>query len=159
MFSYEGGIAIAFFLWLFSVINLLITINSRFERNLNKIGQRTSWGTLAPTELTLEDMRRSRLSKTLRFLLIYGIALISIFLSWLYVALVIAQIAYRKSKDAGAPVAIKEFRWKMKNTDMSFDQIVKEIMKISDQDPANFESFRNDLRSDLKAKGVFNYQS
>jgi hypothetical protein len=156
LFSYEDGIAVAFLFWIFSVVALFTTLNSKFERNLNKIGQRTSWMTQSPTELTSDDIKRTALSKLLRFTLIYGIGLISILLSWLYVAMFVAQIVYRKSKDSGAPVAIREFRWKLKNTDMSFDQLTKELMKISDLDPENFETFRDQLRSELEAKGVFN---
>lgn len=152
MFTYEGGVAVAFLFWLFSVINLLITINSKFERNLNQMGLRTSWLTQTPKELTSEDMKRSAISKIFRFFIINGIGLATVLMSWLYVALVVIKIVYIKSKDSGAPAIIKEYRWRMKNLEMSFDQIVKELMKISDQDPANFEEFREELRSELSKR-------
>lgn len=43
MFDYETGLLFAFLLWLYNVITSIVMINSRFERNMNKIGQRLSW--------------------------------------------------------------------------------------------------------------------
>lgn len=154
MFSYEFGLLIAFLLWLWTVVNALVLINSRLERNLNRIGQRLSWLTLTPTAMSAEDLNCSQLRKAAKFLLIFGTGLPFVFASWLYVALVAGTVMYRKSKDAGAPQAVREFRWKLKNTDMSFDQLVKELMKVAEQDPADFDKFKADMLYELEASGI-----
>jgi len=41
----------------------------------------------------------------------------------------------------------------MKNMDMPFDQIVQEMMKVSDENPANFEKVRNDLAQEMMDRG------
>lgn len=153
MFSYESGLGIAFILWLASIVITLVWINSRFEQNLNKIGQRLSWLTLNPKAMDAEEMKRSTLRKIFKFLFIVGIGLPGLLLSWLYVAWFVGSVVYKRTKDAGAPQAVREFRWKMKNTDMSFDQIVREMMKLSDEDPTTFEKVRSDLVQEMTDRG------
>lgn len=154
MFSYENGLAIAFFLWLIGTIHMLVSINSKLQRNLNKIGQRLSWITLSPKPMEAEDLSRSTFSKTVKFIFIAGIGLVSVLLSWLYVAMFFGTFIYKRIKDAGAPQAVREFRWKLRNADLSFDQLAKELMKVLEHDPANFEKFREDLVQDLKNQGL-----
>jgi hypothetical protein len=154
MFSYENGLVIAFFLWLIGTIHILVSINSKLQRNLNKIGQRLSWITLSPKPMEAEDLSRSAFSKTVKFIFISGIGLISALLSWLYVAMFLGAFIYKRMKDAGAPQAVREFRWKLRNADLSFDQLAKELMKVLEHDPANFEKFREDLVQDLKNQGL-----
>ena len=124
------------------------------NRNLHKIGQRLSWLTMTPKPMSAEELNYTTFRKVLKFLLLYGTGLPFVLTSWLYVAYVIALIIYRKSKDSGAPQAVREFRWKLRNTDMNFDQIVKELMKVSDQDPANFDKVRADLTLELYDQGI-----
>lgn len=156
MFSYEGGIAVGFLLWLLSAILLLVSINSRFERNLNKVGQRLSWLTQTPKEMSADDKNQATFSKIIKFLFIVGIGLSFVLFSWLHVAMIIGTFIYQRARDSGAPQAVREFRWKLKNIDMSFDQIVKELMKISDQDASTFETVRDELHKELKDRGVLN---
>jgi hypothetical protein len=153
LFSYEGGLGIAFILWLAGIVIMLVSINSRFERNLNKIGQRLSWLTLTLKPMDAEEMKRSTFRKIFKFLFIVGIGLPGVLLSWLYVAWFVGTIVDKRTKDAGAPQAVREFRWKMKNMDMSFDQIVREMMKVSEEDPATFEKVRNDLVQEMTDRG------
>jgi hypothetical protein len=153
MFSYESGLGIAFMLWSASIVITLVWINSRFEKNLNKIGQRLSWLTLNPKAMDAEEMKRSTFRKLFKFLFIVGIGLPAILLSWLYVAWFVGTVVYKHTKDAGAPQAVRELRWKMKNTDMSFDQIVCEMMKVSEEDPATFEKVRYDLVQEMTDRG------
>lgn len=153
MFSYESGLGIAFILWLASIVITLVWINSRFEQNLNKIGQRLSWLTLNPKAMDAEEMKRSTFRKIFKFLFIVGIGLPGLLLSWLYVAWFVGSVVYKRTKDAGAPQAVREFRWKMKNADMSFDQIVREMMKVSDEDPTSFEKVRSDLVQEMTDRG------
>ena len=155
---YESGLAVAFILWFIGNINLLISINSRFEKNLNKIGQRLSWLTLMPVPMKMADVKMTNVLKIFTFSLIALIGFFLILLSWMFVALYVGSFVYKKMKDIGAPKTVKEFRWKLRNTDMTFDQIVKEVMKVTDQDPVCFESFRNDLINDLESKGLLAVQ-
>lgn len=68
-----------------------------------------------------------------------------IFLSWLYVLFVIGSYCYVFFKDVGAPQSVKEFRWKIRNIDMTFDQMIKELMKLDEQDPNDFEIVKKEM--------------
>ena len=81
MFDYETGIFFAFLLWLYNAVMIVISVNSRLERNLNRMGQRLSWFTLTPKPLERDDLSRSTTSKVLRYLLVVGIGLPFILLS------------------------------------------------------------------------------
>lgn len=153
LFSYENGIGIAFILWLAGIVMTLVSINSTMERNLNRIGQRLSWLTLSPKAMDAEEVRHSTLRKIFKFLLIAAIGLLGVLLSWLYVAWFVGAIVYKRTKDAGAPQAVREFRWKMKNVDMSFDQIVREMVKVSGEDSGAFEKMRSDLAQEMTDRG------
>ena len=119
MFTYEVGVAIAFLLWAYNAVMLIVSVNSLLERNLNKIGQRLSWLTLMPKEMEPEDLKRSTLAKVLKYLFIVGIGLPFVLTSWLYILLAVAGMLYRWSKDSGAPQAVREMRWKLRNLDLT----------------------------------------
>lgn len=106
MFDYETGIFFAFLLWLYNAVMIVVSVNSRLERNLNRMGQRLSWFTLMPKPLEPDDLSRSPTSKVLRYLLVVGIGLPFILLSWFNVALAVGTILYRRAKDSGAPQAV-----------------------------------------------------
>lgn len=152
--SYETGIGIAFLLWLYGTVTSLLAINSQLERNLNKIGQRLSWLTLKPKPLTASDQSRGTLQSVFRFLILSLIGLASVLLSWLYVAWFLGAMVYMKSKDAGAPQAIKEYRWKLRNMDLSLDQLVREGMKVTGQDESAFEQVKADLLRAMRDEGL-----
>ncbi len=154
MFSYETGVGLAFLLWLYNAVMIIVSINSQFERNLNRIGQRLSWFTLLPKPMEPEDQTRSTGSKVLRYLLIVGVGLPFVLLSWLNVLLAAATIIYRWAKDSGAPQVVRELRWRMRNVDMTFDQIVKELMKASDVYSSKYEEFKGNLVRELEERGV-----
>lgn len=151
--SYENGLAIAFMLWLASMIITLVLINSRLEGNLNKIGQRLSWLTLTPKAMDAEELNRSAFKKIFKFLFIAGSGLPFVLLSWLYVALFVGTFVFRRLKDAGAPQAIREFRWKLRNKDMAFDELVREMMKASDEPADDFERVRGDMVREMEDRG------
>jgi ABC-type multidrug transport system fused ATPase/permease subunit len=154
MFSYEVGLVFAFLLWLFGAINLLISINSTMERNLNRIGQRLSWLTLRPKPMEESDTRASLSGKIMKFLFINAFGLMFVLFSWGYVALFVGQFIYNHSKDAGAPQAVRELRWRMKNTEMTLDQIIKELMKIQGEDPSSFETFKDNYIRAMQENGI-----
>lgn len=154
MFDYETGLFIAFLLWLYNSVMIVVSVNSRLERNLNRMGQRLSWLTLTPKSMDPNDLSRTTLSKVLRYLFIVGIGLPFVLLSWLYVALAVGSILYRRAKDSGAPQVVREFRWKMRNADLTFDQLVKELMKVAEEDSSKFEEFRTNIVNELQERGL-----
>ena len=155
MFSYEGGLVLSLFLWLLNSAEMIVHINSQLERNLNKIGQRISWATLTPKAMSAEDEARSTLAKIGKYLLIVGFNFPFVFLSWLFVAYFVGFWFYRRSKDSGVPQVVKEFRWKLKNYDLSFDEVVKESMKVVGEPPEKFDTFRESFVLELREKGLF----
>ena len=154
MFSYETGVLVAFLLWAYNSVMLIVNINSLLERNLNRIGQRLSWLTLMPKQMEPEDQTRSTLSKILKYLFIVGFGLPFVLLSWLYVLVAVAAILYRRAKDSGAPQAVREVRWKLRNVDLTFDQSIKELMKASEEEPAKFEEFKAKIIHELEDRGL-----
>lgn len=145
--TYENGVGVALLLWLFNAIMIVVNVNSRMNRNLNKVSQRLSWLSFAAKSMNRDDLSRPWWKSLLKYLLIVGFNLVFTLTSWLYVAGVVAMFVYSKSKDSGAPEAIRAYRWKLKNVDMSFDDMVREVMKLSDKPTVEFEQFREDMRT------------
>lgn len=154
MFDYESGIAIAFLFWLFYAGSVLTSINSQLERNLNKIGQRLSWISLTPKLMTSDDFNHSFKFKIMKYLLVIGIAFPFIFLSWIYIIITIILIFYKLVKDFGVPQSIREYRWKLKNIDLTFEQSMKELMKLSEIDPSKYEEFKSEFLTNLQERGL-----
>lgn len=154
MFDYESGILVALLFWIFYAGSILVSINSQVERNLNKIGQRLSWISLTPKLMTIDDMNHSVAFKIMKYLLVIGIAFPFIFLSWVYVIVTIVLIIYKFFKDFGAPQSIREFRWKLKNSNLTFEQLMKELMKVSEVDESKYEEFTNEVISNLQERGL-----
>lgn len=145
--TYENGVAVALLLWLFNAVMIVVNVNSRMNRSLNKVGLRLSWLTFAPKAMTRNDLNRPWWRSLLKYLLIVGFNLICVFGSWLYVAGAVVMYIYSKSKDSGAPDAVRAYRWKLKNIDLSFDDLVREAMKLDDKPPGEFDQVRNDMRA------------
>ena len=152
--NYETGLGIAALFWIYSLITLLIAVNSCQERNLRKVGQRLSWLTRRPKPMDAEDLTRPMWKKVGKFLLLAAISLPFVLLSWLQVLVIVGTILYEKSKDSGAPAAVREFRWKMRNIDMSFDDIVRESLKVTGTPAEQFEEQRAATIAELVAKGL-----
>lgn len=150
--TYENGVGVALLLWFFNAIMIVVSVNSQMNRNLKKVGQRLSWLTLTAKAMDRADLNRPWWKSLLKYLLIVGLNLVFTLASWLYVAGVVVMYVYGKSKDSGAPEAIRAYRWKLKNVDMSFDDMVREAMKLSDKPPEEFEQFREDLRGAIDAQ-------
>lgn len=126
---YESGLFFAFCLWMFHAVNLLVQINSTLNKNLHKVGKRLSWLTLKPESLDHSHLEQSAWWKAVKYVALQVVSLPLILLSWLYVGISVVMIIFGRMKDSGRPQAFKEFEWKMKNIDMSFDQILGEIAK------------------------------
>lgn len=141
----------------FSSVMLIVQINSRMERNLNKVGQRLSWTTLRAEPLSSDDLKKSLFRKIFKYILIVGFTFVCTFLSWLYVALVVGSFLYKTSKDYGALQAVKEFRWKLRNVDLTFDQMIQEMMKLDNAGHATFEQYKEALQRELILKGLMHH--
>jgi len=148
---YELGLLVALLIWLYSSVAILLRVNSQFERNLNKIGQRLSWTT--GKIVHLDSAKQTFWRKFCKYLLIVFTGLVFVLLSWGYVAMAVMSFMYIFSKDIGVPQSVKEFRWKLRNRNLSFDDIVKETMLAAGQPLHNFEDAKGAILSDLEERG------
>lgn len=145
---YETGLGVALLWWLWSSINLLVSINSRTQRNLRRVGMRLSMVSLESRQMSEADWNRSWIGSTFRFLLVTGVGLALTLLSWVYVFCAAATFVYRLQKRSGRPAAVREFEWKLRNLDLSFDQIAKEMYALHSTiglEQPEFEEFKADL--------------
>jgi hypothetical protein len=145
---YEIGLVVALLGWVWNLAWLAVMLNSTLERNLRRVGMCLSWATLRPKEMTAKDRQRSRLGACLKYLVIAIAGLPFILLSWGFVAWQVGIYLYRRQKDAGRPAAAREFDWKLRNIDMSFDQLAKELYALNSTlglEQAPFDHFRNGL--------------
>jgi len=149
MFSYENGLIAALLIWIAIIILNIAKSNSQMQKNLNKIGKRIGfWGVV-----DIDYSKQSFLYKSAKFILIHVILPIPfLFLSWLYVALVAAQYIYTLREDVGAPQLVKEFRWKLRNMDLSFDELIKETMIAKGQDLRDFDKVKAEYQEYLRIK-------
>lgn len=139
---YEMGIAAAFTLWLIDLIMTIVRKNSLLERNLRKLGKRTSMLGFGITDAKQE---RTRVwVATVKIILRILLTIPFVLFSWLYVAIIVLTYAYFFKKDFGAPMMVKEYRWKMKNMDMSFDEIIKGIVKMEGLNESEYERVRQE---------------
>lgn len=139
---YEMGVTIAFLLWLYGCVSTVIRRNSLLENNLNKIGKKTS---LLGSDIVDIRYPKDSMSKAiLKHVAVMVVSLILIVFSWLYVAVSLFTIFYSFKKDLGVPQAIKEYRWKLRNVDMSFDEIIKAIVKLEGLDDSEYPRVRQE---------------
>lgn len=143
--TYESGLAVAFFIWLTQAILLLIAINSTFSRNLRKIGQRISWTLNRPKRIEQPELPKTAIGKAAKFLFIQAVGLAFVLLSWVYVAFFAISFIYMRIKDAGKPQSIKELQWKMRNIEMSFEQITAEMAKAQCMSEEELMQLRHEL--------------
>jgi hypothetical protein len=149
---YEFGVGVAFCIWIGSLIWLFISLNSQLERNLNKVGSRQSWLSLQPKPMDNNHYHRTIPTKLGKLAVIFFLGFIGILFSWLYVAWYMGTIAYSYLKDAGAPQAIREFRWRMRNLDLSFDEIV-EGMVLAAGNKHSAEHLKQQIWEEMNERG------
>jgi len=154
LFDYWTGLGIAFLLWLFHAARLLALLNSQLNRNLNKIGRRISYMSQASVPMDWSEAHASWWSKAGKFMLVVGLGLPFVFASWLYVAYIVSIALWGIYTNASAPQAIREVRWKMKHMDLSFDQLVRESIKVTDEDPSNFEKHKQAVIESMRENGL-----
>ena len=152
--DYEAGVGIAFLLWLFYAGSCVVRANSLFARNLAKLGMRISYLDLKPKPMTTADVHRSPVGHFLRGSLVVLVALPFVLASWLYVLWFAGAFIFARSKDAGAPTAVREWRWRMKNVDMSFDDAVAELLKLNATPSEKIPEARAALIDELRGRGI-----
>ena len=126
---YEFGVLAAFVLWFYNSAMTVVNANSQLSRNLAKVGMRLSWGTALPVPV---DDSTGIGRRTLSGLLPIALGLIGTLLSWISVAYSVSMFLYRQSKASEMPRSVKELRWKLRNVDLTRDQILSEIDAIED---------------------------
>lgn len=152
--DYETGIFVAFLTWVYGLTMMVVNVNSQMNKNLQKIGLRISWLNYSVKQLTYEEQFRPLWRHVLKFLLIAAIGVPFIFLSWLQVAISVGLIIYKKSKDSGVPMAMKEYRWKMNNLGMSQDQVIEESMKAHGMPLENFAEHKAEVLADMRRRNL-----
>ncbi|MDM1720525.1 hypothetical protein [Acinetobacter towneri] len=151
MFSYENGLILALLMWIWGFISVIIRTNSQMSRNLKKIGKKISWFDLSLKDITYRDAKISPIKKIAFFALWFVILPFPfIFTSWVYVFASTFLFVYRVKKNFGMPQSYKEFQWKLKNIDMSFDEIIKEMMLATNQDMSKLEDVKEEIRLSMQ---------
>ncbi len=154
MFTYENGVILGFFFFIYDIVRLIIFKNSILEKNLNKIGMRLSWTSLSPKPIEIDNTINPIFAKILKSIFLILLSAIGIFLSWINIAFRLVVLIYHFSKNAGAPQIIKEYRWKMRNLDMSFDQIVKEGLIVEGIDLSKFDEHKELVLNGMRERGL-----
>lgn len=134
---YENGVVAAFLLWCVAQVRLVIALNSQLERNLRKVRMRHSWTTLTAKPSEPGEWPTSFAGKALKYTLLSVVGLVGTLFSWLWVATYIGSVIYAKSKDAGAPAEVREFRWRMRNQEMTREQMAELMAKAAFSDEAD----------------------
>lgn len=152
---YEIGILVALAIWLVKLIFAFQILNSNMNNNLNQIGQRLSWLDLSPKPLTKEYLQQGLFFKILKFLVLWVIIpFLLTFTSWLYVVYSAGVFLYKKNKDSGKPIEIKELQWRLKNQNLNFDQVVEIMVKASNMDESKLEEYKEAIRSEMRSNGL-----
>jgi hypothetical protein len=151
--DYESGVLIAFLIWCFGLIAMLIKVNSQMNKNLQKIGFRLSWVSLNPKPMSEFDTNKPIWRIILKFLVIAFFGFLFIFLSWVQVVFFIGMLGYKFFQDIGAPQVVRDFRWKLKNLNMTMDQVIEEFMKV-DEVKLDFEIYKSNIINDMKQRNL-----
>lgn len=128
---YETGVGLAFLLWCVAQVRLLVAVNSQLERNLRKVGMRHSWLTLTARASSKDDWPVSFGGKALKFALLAAVGLMGVLFSWLSVIAFVCQFLYARAKDSGAPEEVRELRWRLRNQEMTKEQIAEAFARAA----------------------------
>ncbi len=145
MFTYENGLFVSFLFYCYYLYTLFETINSLTEKNLNKVGERHSWITLKTKNMDKSDFDRPFLKSLGKFILVALCHGIFVFLSWINVAINLFALFNRLNADKGVPENVKEFRWKLRNQDLTFDELIVEVIKLKGLSMDDFEDVKAEL--------------
>jgi len=152
--NWETGVGVAFLLWAYHSVMIIVHANSQTDANFGKVGMRISWLTGTTKPLSPEAQNRPIWKNVLKYLFIVGTSLPFVLLSWLYVAFSVGTILWNWSKNQGAPQAVREFRWMMRNMDMDFDTLIRESLKLHGKPPEEFEKLKADTIAHMQDLGL-----
>jgi ABC-type phosphate/phosphonate transport system permease subunit len=153
--SYERGVAVALLLNIFSLTMLIAELNSIRSRNLRKIAMRISWFTLTAQPMKPDDFK-PKISRIIgKSLLLVSMSIVSVLLSWLTVLYYALNFAWQLHKKSGAPESLKDFSWKLRNVDLSQEQVILGLAKVSELDPEQIQDLRGQIEERLKAGYLF----
>lgn len=127
---------------------MLAIPHTQIDRNLRRVGMCVSWATGKPRLLTHKDRARSWIGSCLRYLLVVGFQLPFVLLSWVQVAWWGAIYLRALLNDRGRPSELREFEWRLRNVDMSFEQLAREFHMMQrplGQQKTPYSEFRDDL--------------
>jgi hypothetical protein len=124
--DYESGVLNAFLFWLYNSAMAIALVNSQLNKNLNKVGMRISWLNGNPKPMTASDQQINYLSISIKVVFFVLLGLISLLLSWILVALYVVMMTWKFAKDSGVPESVKNYRWVMRNKDLSRDEVIAE---------------------------------
>lgn len=126
MSGYEQGVFLAFVIWLIETTGLFLSLNSKLNSNLRKVGCRLRWSGGQPIMIEQDEINPTKNKIIIKFSLYILSGIVSIIFSWLFVIYSIAKwVKSFCSYNFGTPEVVKIQRFKMKNIDMNFDQILK----------------------------------
>lgn len=152
---YEAGVVVALALWIAKVVFVFVQLNSVQQRNLNKVGKRLSWLTLTAKPLKKSDIDASITLKVFKFFIIWlVIPFFLIFTSWVYVFFFLTGVIYSFYRNIGKPQEVKEFQWKLKNMDLSFDQIVDGFSQIAGLSLEDATEAKAHIKEQMKRDGL-----
>jgi hypothetical protein len=122
---YLIGVLIGAMFWVLHTALLFAQRKSIRERNLNRIGLRSSWVGAELRPLHAWDLTQPRIVYVGKTLLIVLSELPLILGSWFYVIFVVGTHVYRHLLDIGTPAVVRDYRWKLRNLDMTFDRSLR----------------------------------
>ena len=147
---YNWGVWISFLHWLFESVFLILLINSRLEKNLNKVSQRLSWLSNYPKPIeSIDQIHPPKYKMIFKYVFLRLFNLCFIFLSWFYLFYLFVNTIFNRYKRDGEPEVMKTFRWRMRNQDLTYDQILVELYKteLTDQ---SYDEFKYDYEKRVK---------
>lgn len=147
---YDWGVWISFLHWLFESVFLILLINSRLEKNLNKVSQRLSWLSNYPKPIeSIDQIHPPKYKMIFKYVFLRLFNLCFIFLSWFYLFYLFVNTIFNRYKRDGEPEVMKTFRWRMRNQDLTYDQILVELYKteLTDQ---SYDEFKYDYEKRVK---------
>lgn len=152
---YETGLFIALAIWVFKIVWAFQHLNSNVNSNLNQIGQRVSWVDFKPKPITKEYLKEGITYKIIKFLAIWVITpFLFALTSWLYVIYSVGLFLYKRSVDSGKPIEVKELQWRMRNQNLSFDQVVEIMVKANKMDEAKLDEYKEAIRNEMRNNGL-----
>ena len=151
MFIYLFGLFVALLLCFWNIVNSYAAATPQVKSNLEKVGKRLNRLTLEPIDILYGERLPSKASDSFDFLLWWAVApLLLTITSWVYVVITLPKIVYKMINDFTAPKEVKELRWRLRNTDLEFDETIKLFMKAEGQDLAEFNQIREQLIKEIE---------